>query len=201
MRTKPSPRPWFPPSSSVALGTETSLCDEQDQEQDQDKSLDGVWGHAPGRLPVYAVFKVQEQGLHCVPEPVRRKGPEKCHLAASQEHENTLTAVRHRSHGMLHGRFPAGESQREAIMKIGVHKDVGDIVLLPGLLALIQRLPQVDHVVPVALGLPAVYSKDVLAVEDGVDPVHRYTRHVHQVGLERHRLGCNAGPPVALQRV
>ena len=88
---------------------------------------------------------------------------------------------------MVHRLFPAGERQREAVVEIRVHEDVGNTVLLAGLLPVVQRVPQVDHVVVIALGPPAVSPQDlrasVLTEEDEPGPaqVALGPEHVHVV--------------------
>ena len=88
---------------------------------------------------------------------------------------------------MVHRLFPAGERQREAVVEIRVHEDVGNTVLLAGLLPVVQRVPQVDHVVVIALGPPVVSPQDlrasVLTEEDEPGPaqVALGPEHVHVV--------------------
>ena len=87
---------------------------------------------------------------------------------------------------MVHGRFPAGEYQREAALEVRVHEDVGDTVFLAGLLPIVQYVPH-DLVVVVAFDLPALYLQDVrasvLAEEDEPDPaqVASELQNVHVV--------------------
>lgn len=52
---------------------------------------------------------------------------------------------------MVHSRLPAGECQREAVVEVSVHEDVGDAVLLPRLLPCCLARSSVDHVVVVEL--------------------------------------------------
>ena len=62
----------------------------------------------------------------------------------SRPHTLVLTAT-------VHSHFPAGECQREAVVEVSVHEDVGDAVHLPRFLPCCLARSPVDHVVVVAL--------------------------------------------------